>query len=112
MTRTQKPHTGLGTLGITNVYTFEWKMNRRRWKMILSDEDIELIRDALDHEIDSINTTFMLSDDEVRQRDHIIELSGKIRDNTVVLVTPQRRKEMIKPEVDLMVSNPEFLEIL
>jgi hypothetical protein len=83
--------------------------------MILSDEDIELLRDALDHEIDSMTPFFMLSDDEIRQRDHIIELSGKIRDNAVVLVTPQRREKMIKPkppEVDIMIAHPEFLEIL
>jgi hypothetical protein len=84
--------------------------------MIVSDDEVELLLEAIDNEVDSINTlNFDLTDDEVRYRDNLIALYAKIRDNTLVFVTPQRIDEMnetIKPEVDPMVSNPDFLEIV
>lgn len=83
--------------------------------MILSDETVELILDAIDNEIDSLdNLNHMLDNDEIRRRDNLMDIYCKLRCYHVVLVSPQKgeiKEPPEKPEVDLMISNPDFLEI-
>jgi hypothetical protein len=80
-------------------------------KVPFSYEEKDAVLEAIDGWVNLLNDAHLKDEDDIRLIDVLIKSYRKISDNTIIIVKPQREKNPEKPEVDLLITHPEFLEI-